>query len=130
MSSRPRPAAVWTLLSILLAEFALVAGYTVFLVFELLVDRPDSLSSAIALTVVVAIAAIWVGAIVVGMWRGAGWSRSAALVWQVLQFAVGVGALQGAFAQPAWGWPLVIASVLGFLLLTSPVTGRWLAPRG
>ena len=32
MSSRPRPAAVWTLLSILLAEFALVAGYTVFLV--------------------------------------------------------------------------------------------------
>ena len=67
MSSRPRPAAVWTLLSILLAEFALVAGYTVFLVFELLVDRPDSLSSAIALTVVVAIAAIWVGAIVVGL---------------------------------------------------------------
>ena len=63
-------------------------------------------------------------------WRGAGWSRSAALVWQVLQFAVGVGALQGAFAQPAWGWPLVIASVLGFLLLMSPVTGRWLAPRG
>ncbi len=107
-----------------------MAGYTVFLVFELLVDQADSLSSAIALTVVVALAAIWVGAILVGMWRGSGWSRSAAIVWQVLQFAVGVGALQGAFAQPSLGWPLVIASALAFVLLLSAVVGRWVAPRG
>lgn len=130
MSSRPRPAAVLALLLLLAAEFALVAGYTVFLVVELLVARADSIATAIALTVFAGLAAIWLGAILVGVWWRAGWTRGAGIVWQVLQLAVGVGALQGAFAQPAWGWPLVVGAVLSFLLLVSAPVGAWLRPAG
>lgn len=112
------------LLVLLALEFLLVAAVVGALVIELLVAPATSVASAIALTVVAAIAAVWVGAILVGAWRGRAWSKSAALVWQVLQFAVGLGALQGAFAQPAWGWPLLVASVVGFVLcLSRPVAG-------
>jgi hypothetical protein len=117
-----RPFALWALLALLALEFLLITGVVVVLVVELLVAPATSLASAIALTVVAAIAAVWVGAILAGAWRGRAWSKSAALVWQVLQFAVGLGALQGALAQPAWGWPLVLASVAGFVLcLSRPV---------
>src|SRR5690606_35240190 len=104
-------------------EFALVAGLVVTLVVELFVDTPASLPSAIALLVIAVIAAAWLGAIVVGAWRGRAWVRGAALVWQVLQLGLGIASLQGAFAQPAWGWPLLIVAAAGILLLLSrPVT--------
>jgi hypothetical protein len=35
----------------------------------------------------------------------------------VIQVAVGVGALQGHVAQPAWGWPLIVVAAFVFLLL-------------
>ena len=68
------------------------------LLIELLVARPTSYASAIALTVLAFIAAAWLGAIVVGALRGQAWIRGAAIVWQVLQFAVGAGAVTGSFA--------------------------------
>jgi hypothetical protein len=49
--------------------------------------------------------------------RGQAWIRAAGIVWQVLQAAVGVGALQGQVAQPAWGWPLILLAVVVFVLL-------------
>jgi hypothetical protein len=101
------------------AEFVLVALLTVTLVVELLLASAASITSAIALTVLVAMAATWLGAIVVGAWRGRAWVRSAGIVWQVLQFAVGLGALQGVFAQPAGGWLLLGTAVLAVLLLVS-----------
>lgn len=120
MNTGARPALLWLLLAILAAEFLLVAGLVVVLVVELLVAEPQSYPSALALTVLTAIAAIWLAVIVIGALRGQAWIRGAAIVWQVLQFAVGVGALQGLYAQPAIGWPLVIVSVVAFLLLLSP----------
>lgn len=122
MSDRRRPAALWALLLLLIAEFALVAGLAVVLLVELLVDRPASYATAIALTVLAFLAAAWLGAIVVGTLRGQAWIRGAAIVWQVLQFAVGAGAISGTFSSPAWGWPLVaVALVAFFLLFTRPV---------
>ncbi|MEO8095234.1 MAG: hypothetical protein ABI632_09910, partial [Pseudolysinimonas sp.] len=48
--------------------------------------------------------------------------RAAALVWQVLQFALGAGAISGTFSNPAIGWPLVIGALVTFaLLFTKPV---------
>lgn len=128
--SRYRPFAVWLLLALLAAEFLLVAAVVATLVIEVLVAPAASFASAIALTVVAAIAAVWLGAILVGAWRNRAWTKSAAIVWQVLQFAVGLGALQGAFAQPAWGWPLLIASVLGFVLCLSKPVATTLIERG
>ena len=111
------------LLVLLAAEFLLVVGLTLVLLFELLVAPADSVASAVALLLLTAAAACWLGAILVGAWRGRAWVRGASLVWQVLQLGVGIAALQGIFAQPAWGWPLIAGAVLALvLLLSTPVT--------
>jgi hypothetical protein len=123
VSDRRRPALGWALLVLLAAEFLLVAGVAVVLLVELLVDRPDSYPSAIALTVLAFVAAAWLGAIVVGAWRQQPWIRSAAVVWQVLQFALGAGGVSGTFATPAIGWPLVIVAVVTFVLLLATPRG-------
>jgi hypothetical protein len=101
----------------------------VLLLVELLTTVATSLGTALALLVFAALAVIALGAIVRGIWQGRGWVRAAAVVVQVLIFAIGVGALQGAFAQPGWGWPLITIGVVGFVLLMSkPVVG-WLSDR-
>lgn len=113
---------MWALIVLLAAEFLLVAALAVTLLVELLIDTSTSFASAVALTVLAFVAAAWLGAILVGALRGHAWIRSAALVWQVLQFAVGASAISGAFSQPAWGWPLVGVAVVVFVLLfTRPV---------
>lgn len=114
--SRSRPFALWALLVILAGEVVLLAAVVVTLAVDLLVAPAASLAAAIALLVLALLATAWLATVLVNVWRFRAWSRSAALVWQVLQFAVGLGALQGAFAAPAWGWPLVAASVAGFIL--------------
>ena len=125
---RRRPATLWALLVLLAAEFLLVAALAVTLVIDVLLLPAASLASGIALTVLAVLAAVWLGAILVGAWRGRSWVRSAAIVWQVLQFAVGVGALQGAFAQPVWGWPLAATAVVAVLLLVSKPVAEALRP--
>ncbi len=110
------------LIVLLAGEFLLIAGLAVMLLIELLTATPSSYATATALTVLAFVAAAWMGAIVVGALRGQAWIRGAAIVWQVLQFAVGAGAISGAFSQPAWGWPLVAVALVAFLLLfTKPV---------
>ena len=111
-----------TLVVLVAAECALLVGATVFLIFELLVDTPASLPSAVALTVLTGMAAAWLAIVVVNLWRGRAWTRGATVVWQVLQIAVAVGFLQGVFARPDLGWALLIPAILVFVLLfTKPV---------
>jgi hypothetical protein len=117
VSERPRSRAVVVLSALIFLEAALVVGATAFLIFELLTVTPQSFGSALALTVLTAIAAVWVIAIALGMLRGRAWSRGAAIVWQVLQLAVAVGAFQGAFARPEVGWLLLVPAVLALVLL-------------
>ena len=122
VSTPRRPALMWVLLVLLSVEFLGVAALAVTLLLETLTAPASSVASGIALTIVGFIAAAWLGAIVVGAARGQAWIRAAAIVWQVIQVAVGVGALQGQVAQPEWGWPLIILAALVFLLLfTKPV---------
>jgi hypothetical protein len=109
-----------TVLAVLVfAECALVCAATIYLVLEIIVATPASYASAVALTVIVAIAAIWLAVIGVNVLRGRAWTRGAALVWQVLQIAVAVGCFQGAFARPDLGWVLLIPSIAVILLLFS-----------
>lgn len=114
----------WGLAALLALELAAVTTVAVVLIFDLLVAEPTSFATAIALTVVVLIAVAWMAATIVGLFRGQAWVRASAIVWQVLQFAIGLGALQGTFAQPAWGWPIVIVSVLTFAILFAPSVVR------
>jgi hypothetical protein len=110
------------LLVLLSIEFLGIAALAVTLLLQTLTATGSSVPSGIALTIVGFIAAAWLGAIVVGTARGQAWIRAAAIVWQVLQVAVGVGALQGQVAQPEWGWPLIVlAALVVVLLFTKPV---------
>lgn len=117
MNSARRPGLLWALIALLTLEFLALAALAVTLLVEVLVAPATSVASGIALTIVAFIAAAWLGAIVVGTLRGQAWIRAAAIVWQFLQVAVGVGALQGTVAQPGWGWPLIVVAAVVFLLL-------------
>lgn len=117
VSSQTRPRALVAAVVVVALEAALAAALAVILVVELLIAPAASLASGIALAVLAVLAAAWVIAIALGLWRMRPWTRAAAIVWQVLQAGVGLGALQGAFAAPAWGWPLIGASVVGLVLL-------------
>jgi uncharacterized membrane protein len=107
---------------LLFAECALLVAATLFLVVELLVATPGSYAAAIALTVLTAIAALWLGVIGINVLRGRAWTRGAALVWQALQIAVAVGCFQGLFARPDVGWALLVPAIVVLVLLfTKPV---------
>ena len=62
----------------------------------------------------------WVGAVAIASLRRAHWSRAAAIVWQILQISIAVGAFQGLFARPDVGWLLLVPAitVIGLLLWT------------
>lgn len=120
---------MWVLLALVAAEFVGAVALVAVLLLELLVDAPASIGTAVALLVGAALVALGVGAVLVGVWRGRAWVRAAAVVIQVLIAAIGIGALQGAFAQPEWGWPLILVGLVGFgLLISKPVAG-WLVRR-
>ncbi|ROP78184.1 hypothetical protein EDF20_0829 [Frigoribacterium sp. PhB116] len=115
-----RPALFWLLVLLLAAEAALLAVATAYLLIEILTVQPDSYAAAAAILLLTLIATVWLGAIVVGALRGRGWIRGAAIVWQVLQIAVGVGSLQGTFANPSVGLWLIVPAVLVVVLLLVP----------
>lgn len=105
---------------LLFAECALLTAATIYLVIELLTATPDSYPSAVALTILTGIAAVWLGFIGANVLRGRAWTRSAATVWQVLQLAVAVGCFQGLFARPDVGWALLVPAVVVLVLLFTP----------
>lgn len=121
-----RPGAVVALVVLLALESAGLVAATVFLVFELLVAPTDSFVSAIALTVCVAIAAVWVSAIAVGTWRGQSWIRGASIVVQVLLAAIAIGSFQGILPRPDIGWILLLPAIGVVALLFSRPVQRWL----
>ncbi|GAA1059575.1 hypothetical protein [Agromyces bracchium] len=122
-------AAFVTVVGLLFAEAGALIAVLVWLVVDLLVLEPSSFATAVALIVVVAIAAAWVSAIAVASVRRAPWSRAAAIVWQVLQVSIAVGAFQGLFARADIGWVLLVPAitVIG-LLLWPPVRALYARP--
>ncbi|GAA1943689.1 hypothetical protein [Agromyces allii] len=113
-------AALITVSGVLVLEALGLVAVVVWLVVDLLSLAPSSYATAIALLVLVLIAALWVGAVAVGSLRRAPWARGSAIVWQVLQVSIAVGAFQGMFARPDVGWVLLVPAitVIGLLLWT------------
>ena len=114
---------------VLTLEAAALAAVVVWLVIDLVALAPSSYATAIALLVLVVIAALWVGAVAAASFRRAPWSRASAIVWQVLQVSIAVGAFQGLFARPDVGWLLLVPAitVIG-LLLWPPVRVAYSGP--
>ncbi|MDY0944421.1 hypothetical protein SOM11_00280 [Frigoribacterium sp. CFBP9039] len=119
-ADRRRPALLWLLIVLLVGELAVVASAAGYLLVELVVETPSSYASAVAVLLLTLMATAWIGSIVVGAFRGRAWIRGAAIVWQVLQIAVGVGSLQGTFANPTIGLWLIVPAVLVVVLLLTP----------
>ncbi|WP_353815422.1 hypothetical protein [Agromyces sp. SYSU T00266] len=122
-------AAFVTVVALLFAEAGALLAVLAWLIVDLLVLQPSSFATAVALVVLVAIAAAWVTAIAVASVRRAPWSRAAAIVWQVLQLSIAVGAFQGLFARADVGWVLLVPAitVIG-LLLWPPVRDLYARP--
>jgi len=114
-----RPRALTALVVVLTLEFVAITGVAFYLIFELIVERPDSYASAIALAIVVAIAAVWVLFIVIGVLRGQAWTRAAVVVLQILIGAVAIGSLQGAEPRVDVGVGLLVPALLALVLLFS-----------
>lgn len=81
----------------------------------------DSLASALALTVLTAVAAAAVIAFAVAIWRGLSWGRSGGIVTQVLILAVALGAATGAYAHPSTGLILAVPAIVALVLLVLAV---------
>lgn len=115
--------------ALLVLEALALVAVVVWLLVDLVSLQPSSYATAIALLVLVAIGAAWVAATAVASFRRAPWSRAAAIVWQILQVSIAVGAFQGLFARPDVGWALLVPAitVIG-LLLWRPVRLAYTRP--
>ena len=117
-----RPASLLLLAFLLALESAALVAVACYLIVELLVARPDSIATAIALLLLDLLAAAWVGSMAVNALRGRSWIRSSAITWQILQIAVGIGSFQAPFSRPDIGWLLILpAAAVIILLFTRPV---------
>lgn len=114
--------AVRALAAVLIVECLALVAAVVFLIVELLVAPVSSVASAVGITLVVAIAAVWVAFIAIGVLRGSAWTRAAVLVLQILIAAVAIGSFQGADARPDLGLILLVPVVTALaLVFTRPV---------
>ncbi|MGJ8722275.1 MAG: hypothetical protein ACSHW9_10550 [Salinibacterium amurskyense] len=102
---------------VIFLESALLFAALAYLIFELGAETPQSYPSAIALSVLTAIAAVWVAVIGINTLRKQAWIRGAAVVWQVLQISVAIGSFQGVFARPDVGWLLLTPAIVVLVLL-------------
>ena len=119
--------AVLVVALILVAESLVLSGLSGFLIYQLVVDRPDSLASAVGLVLITFAAAAWITTTSIGFIQGKSFSRGSAVVWQVLQGAVGLASNQGLFARPDIGSGLFVPALLALaLLLFSPSVSKHL----
>ncbi|GAB3585381.1 hypothetical protein GCM10027406_33590 [Leifsonia lichenia] len=119
-SASRRPPLLVALSVLLFLEAILVAGAAIWLLVELLTQRPESFATAVAIVVLVVLAAIWVVATAIGALRAQNWSRASAVTIQILQIAVAVGSFQGLYARLDLGWALLVPAVVGIVLAVSP----------
>ncbi|WP_245741659.1 hypothetical protein [Herbiconiux ginsengi] len=123
-SARPelpkRPALLVLLAVIVGAEALVMAGVVLWLLVELLTARPTSYETAVAILVLAAIAAVFLGFVAVHTLRARPWTRAATLTWQLLQVVIAIGCFQGMVATPTIGWYLLLPAVLAVVLLFTP----------
>jgi len=123
MEDTRRSPFVIALVILLASQSVFIIGVTAYLVVELVQAEAQFPPTAIALTVLVLLVAIWLVAMTRGVWRGRAWTRGSVLVYQFLQLAIGVGSIQGFVPRPDIGWWIIATAVIGLVLvLTTPVS--------
>ena len=120
----PRTALFRVLAGVLVgAEGLVVVGAAVWLAVSLFTAPAASLVSAVALLVLVAIGAVGVCAMAIGILRGQRWARSGGIVVQILLLAVAVGAATGQFAHPSVGLALGVPALVTLVLIIAAAWG-------
>jgi hypothetical protein len=116
-----RTPAVIVVALVLVAETLVLLALSGFLIYQLAFDPADSMASAVGLVVITVIATAWITATTIGFFQGKSFARGSAVVWQVLQAAVGLASNQGVFARPDIGSGLLVPALVALaLLLFSP----------
>jgi hypothetical protein len=108
-------------------ETFVLLGLSGFLIYQLVVDTPDSITSAIGLVLTAMAATAWIAVTTFGFVNERAFARGSALVWQVLQGAVGLASNQGLFARPDIASGLLVPALIALaLLLFSPSVSKHL----
>ncbi|MCF8549536.1 MAG: hypothetical protein K9G09_01375 [Pontimonas sp.] len=119
--------AVLVVALILVAETLVLSGLSGFLIYQLAVDSPDSIASAVGLALITLAATAWIALTAIGFVQGKWFARGSAVVWQILQAAVGLASNQGLFARPDIGSGLFVPALVALaLLLFSPSVSKHL----
>ena len=126
-SSAFRTPAVLIVALILVAETLVLLGLSGFLIYQFVFDTPDSIASAIGLVLITLAATAWIAVTTFGFVQGRSFARGSAVVWQVLQGAVGLASNQGLFARPDIASGLFVPALIALaLLLFSPSVSKHL----
>ena len=120
----PRTALFRVLAGVLVgAEGLVVVGAAAWHAVSLFAGPAVSRVSAVALLVLVAIGAVGVCAMAIGILRGQRWARSGGIVVQILLLAVAVGAATGQFAHPSVGLALGVPALVTLVLIIAAAWG-------
>ena len=112
---------------VLMAETLVLLGLSGFLIYQLVVDTPDAIASAVGLVLIALAATAWIALTTIGFVQGRAFARGSTLVWQVLQGAVGLASNQGLFARPDIASGLLVPALIALaLLLFSPSVSKHL----
>ena len=129
MEDTRRSPLVIVLVILLGGQTLLILGLTTYLVVELLLAQAKFPPTAIALTVLVILVAMWLAAMTLGVHRSRAWTRGSVLTYEFLQLAIGVGSVQGFIPRPDIGWWVMATAVLGLVLILSTPVSRYLDRR-
>jgi len=112
-----RAPAVAMVALLLVAETLVLLGLSGLLIYQIAVETPDSLASAVGLVLITFATAAWITTTTIGFVKGKSFARGSAVVWQVLQGAVGLASNQGFFARPDIGSALFVPALVALALL-------------
>lgn len=123
-SAKESRGAAATLAVVLSIEAVLVLAATVLTVIQFASQGAEFAADGAAFIVALVIGFLWVGVAAVGVFLTRSWSRGLTITWQLIQLAVGVGAMEGLLAGPLVGIVLLVLGLLGIVLVLTPGVTR------
>jgi hypothetical protein len=112
------------LASILTAEAVIVIIATIATAVDLAARTAKVENDGIALVALLVLGTAWVVTATIGAWLAQTWARGLIIMWQLIQLAVGVGAMQGLLAGPLLGVVLLVLGLAGIGLVLTPAVAR------
>jgi len=112
------------LASILTAEAVIVIIATIATAVDLAARTARVENDGIALVALLVLGTAWVVIAAIGAWLVQPWSRGLIIMWQLIQLAVGIGAMQGLLAGPLLGVVLLVLGLAGIGLVLTPAIAR------